>query len=112
MGNDKIEEQKGKRGKAEREGRDDAAAANRLERRKRRGTSETADWSSASSSLVVAAIRAVAARGGALRFGYTRDFGAFAVGIYDGEESTTEYIRPSENIDFYLQGLAEDYVAF
>lgn len=112
MTNAKVEREKGKRDvKESRQGRDTAAVLNRLERRKRRGTSEVADWRNADPVIVVAAIRAVAAVGGALRFGYTRDFGAFAIGIYDGEEATTEYIRPSENVDFFLQGLAEDFAS-
>jgi hypothetical protein len=41
--------------------------------------------------------------------GYTRDGGAFAIGILDGDEKHTEYVRPSEDIDLYLRDLAEDY---
>ena len=37
--------------------------------------------------------------GGAIRFGYTRDGGAYAVGLYYGGETCTEYIRPGEDVE-------------
>jgi len=92
-------------------GRDEAASHNRMERRKNRGSGEVADWGTADSGAIVRAIRAVSTRGGALRFGYTRDGSAYATGIYDREESTTEYVRPSEDVNFYLAGLSEDFEA-
>jgi hypothetical protein len=91
------------------EGRDDAASINRLERRRNRGGVEQADWASADPACVLRAIKAVSDIGGAIRFGYTRDGGSFAVGIYDGDEATTEYVRPTEDVNFYLVGVAEDF---
>jgi hypothetical protein len=44
----------------------------------------------------------------ALRFGYTRDGGAFSIGVYTAQEPFTDYIRPGEDIDAYLQELLED----
>lgn len=67
-----------------------------------------ADWANASALALQGAICAVAFRGGALRLGYTRDGGAFAIGIYLGNDSSTEYVRPDEDIDIYLAGLIED----
>lgn len=85
---------------------------NRLEhiraKRQRRGNNDVADWGSVSAERIVYAIAVVAARGGALRFGYTRDGGAYAIGIYLGNDHYTEYVRPSEDIDGYLEGLAVD----
>lgn len=69
---------------------------------------EIADWQTANPEIVLHAIAVVAFNGGALRFGYTRDGGAYAIGIYLGGESFTEYVRPHEDIDSYLSALASD----
>lgn len=66
-----------------------------------------ADWTSANPTLVVQAIAIVAFHGGALRFGYTRDGGAYAIGILGDGDPYTEYVKPSENLDDYLGGLIE-----
>lgn len=75
---------------------------------KRRVTTKqfsSADWQSADANLIAAAIAVVSYRGGALRFGYTRDGGAYAVGIYGDGEYYAEYIRPTEDIDAFLRTL-------
>jgi len=65
-----------------------------------------AEWTKADCILLMETIAAVARRGGALRFGYTRDGGAYAVGVYgDGESPYTDYIRPSEDVNVYLRNL-------
>lgn len=79
------------------------------EQRRRRTNNEVADWATANPEWVMAAIAALAFKGGALRFGYTRDGGAYAIGIYFGGEHYTEYVRPSENIDTYLSDLVRDF---
>lgn len=79
------------------------------ERRKQRTAHEIADWAAADAQLVLEAIANVSSAGGAIRFGYTRDGGAYAVGIYGSGEPFTEFIRPSEDIDYYLRGLIEDF---
>lgn len=38
-------------------------------------------------------------KGGALRWGLTRDGGALALGVYYGDDSATEYVRPSEPLN-------------
>jgi hypothetical protein len=80
---------------------------------KRRGASTTvasvADWGGANAALVIGLVRTVTSRGGAVRFGYTRDGGAYALGLYYGGEATSEYCRPSEDIDLFLQGWIEFY---
>jgi hypothetical protein len=47
--------------------------------------------------------------GGALRLGYTKDGGAYAVGIYGDGTPFTEYIPPSDSVEDYLRGVIEDY---
>jgi len=81
----------------------------RKNRRRNRGLADRANWTDAHSELVVRAISAVAAVGGALRFGYTTDGGAFAVGVLGDGEPYTDFVRPTEDINLYLIGLAEDF---
>jgi len=80
--------------------------------RKRRGQTSTgspADWGSANSELLRRAVESVTRDGGAIRLGYTRDMGAYAVGIYENGEVYTEYIPPSVNLDEWLQGVIDDF---
>lgn len=70
------------------------------------GRAERVKWSDADAKLVVQAIEAACSTGGCLRFGTTRDGGAYAVGVYDGDEVFTDYTRPEEDIDGYLMDLA------
>lgn len=73
--------------------------------------SGNADWSNAAPGLLVKLIDTVTSRGGAVRFGYTRDGGAYAIGLYYGGESTSEYCRPSESLDDFLEKWIEFYLA-
>lgn len=65
-----------------------------------------ANWMDASPGILQRAISAAASIGGALRFGYSRDGGAFAVGVYGDGDPYTDFIGGNEPIDEYL----EDYV--
>ena len=76
--------------------------------------SNGADWMDCDGKELQKAIAAASFKHGALRFGYSRDGFAYAVGIYIGEQRITEYIRPSEDIDNYLRLLTtafEEYDA-
>lgn len=86
-----------------------AAAAKGLASRRKTGNATTADWTSATAELVLRAIAAITRDGGAIRFGYTRDGGAFAVGLYENGQTDTEYLKPTDDIDEYLQGIVDDY---
>ena len=68
-----------------------------------RGRGETADWATATGATVIRAITSAANTGGAIRFGYSRDGGAYAVGIYGDGEPYTEFVKPSEDIDDFLE---------
>lgn len=75
-----------------------------------RGTSRgIADWGQASAELVVRAIERAAITGGAIRFGYSRDGGAYSVGIYGDGEPYTEFCKPSEDLDAFLQSIVDLY---
>lgn len=85
------------------------AAQQRAHRRRNRGSGESADWSCADKECIASAISAVTKHGYAIRFGYTRDGGSYAIGIVGDGEPYTEFVRPTEDIDVYLRGLTEDY---
>lgn len=66
-----------------------------------------ADWATVDMAQLQETIAIVTANGGALRFGYTADGGAYALGIYgDGPQPYTEYVRPGEDIDGILAALS------
>lgn len=79
-------------------------SASRFSARKSEATN--ADYGGINASLIREAIDAVTALGGAIRFGYTSDGGAYAVGIYDGDERFTEYFRSDDEVSEYLRTLA------
>lgn len=70
-----------------------------------RSVSETADWETVDGAILQKAIGVVTATGGALRFGYTTDGGAYALGIYSGDERYTEYFRSLNEVESYLEQL-------
>jgi len=88
---------------------DSRASQQRANRRRNRGNVSAADWGTADPARIAAAIVAVSHLGYAIRFGYTKDGGAFAVGIIGDGEPFTEFTRPSEDIDLYLDGIVDDY---
>ena len=70
-----------------------------------------ADWAGVDRELLVTAIAAVTLGGGAIRFGYTRDGGAFAIGIYDGDDKYTLFAKPepSGELDITLQDIINGF---
>jgi len=76
-------------------------------RRVRRVEYEAADWGAVNATAIRDAIAMVSIRGGALRFGYTSDGGAFAIGVYGDGDPYTEYLRPGESAEDYLAELTE-----
>lgn len=85
------------------------AEQQRERRRKQRGSSEEADWANAEPGLLARCIANVTGFGGAIQFGYTRDGSAYVIRIVGDGEPFNEYVRPTEDINAYLTGLAEDY---
>lgn len=74
-----------------------------------RPSSGVADWGQATAELLQRAISTAAIGGGALRFGYSRDGGAYAIGIYGDGEPYTEFVQPNEDIDGILAKIIELY---
>ncbi len=68
-----------------------------------------ADWSGADPTKVFRLVCVVAHAGGATRLGYTRDGGAYSIGIYLGGDSKTYYCNEKEGIDEKLQWLTEQF---
>lgn len=71
----------------------------------RQQTRETADWLNADAELLRNVVAAVAYTGGAIRFGYTSDGGAYSIGLYGDGQPYTVYVRPSEDINQALREL-------
>jgi len=67
------------------------------------------DWEMVDAELLRKAIAKAAIKHGALRLGYTRDGGAYAIGVYAGMQYFTDYVRPSEDIDQYLRELIQSF---
>jgi hypothetical protein len=75
----------------------------------RRQPTVPADWKSVDASAIHDLVCAITAMGGAIRLGYTRDGGAYAIGLYGLEANPyTEYIRPDEPVDQIIARLAVD----
>lgn len=85
--------------------------AQRKTRRQNRGSGDVADWASVNAEQLHAAITAVTARGCALQLGYTRDGGAYSFRIVGDGEPYVEYVRPTEDMALYLDGLVKDFSA-
>lgn len=89
-------------------GKDPIEERNRRKfRRRGRKSGPVADWAQIDGELTVRAIASVAATGGALRFGYSRDGGAYALGIYSEGENHTEFSPDSEDMEDLLRELSE-----
>jgi hypothetical protein len=77
-------------------------------RRSLRGSpTGVADYETANAELIKKAIVTAAGTGGALRFGYTADGGAYAIGIYGDDKPYTHYVSPHEELDITLGKLVE-----
>ena len=88
---------------------ENAAPMQRKTRNKNRGDAGITDWRSCDAAILQRAIEAITSNGYAVRLGYTRDGGAYAIGILGDGDPFTEYVRPTEDLDAYLKTLIEDY---
>lgn len=85
------------------------AEQQRANRRRSRGTGETADWASAEPQLLARCVVNVTGAGAAIQFSYTRDGSALVIRIVGDGEPFNEYVRPTEDLASYLEALAADY---
>jgi len=75
----------------------------------KRAGSGIADWANANPENVLQLVCAVAREGGAARLGYTRDGGAYSIGLYLGKDSKTYYCNDAEGIDPYVRELKDQF---
>jgi len=85
-----------------------AASWGKDERRERDGgrfgsNQGNADWGTVSGQSLLAAVCAATALGWAVRFGYSRDGGAFALGILGDGEPYTDYCSCNADPEAWLQ---------
>lgn len=64
-----------------------------------------ADWTSVDPKTCMALVALVASMGGATRFGYTRDGGAFSIGLYLDDDRETLYYPPGSEMEANIQNL-------
>lgn len=75
--------------------------------KRKRKSDDVADWRGVDTERLAHAIATITIAGGAVRFGYTADGGAYSIGLYGDGEPYTEYVRPAEDIDAYIADLTE-----
>lgn len=80
-------------------------------RNEQRGAISAADWGKVDPYRIAQLVTIVGLCGGAVRFGYTRDRGAYCIGLYSPRGSNTFYARPTDDTDAWLVGLADRYFA-
>lgn len=57
------------------------------------------DWAIVEPERLSKIIQLVTGRGGAIRFGYSRDGKAGSIGVYYGDDRDTVYLRPNEDVE-------------
>jgi hypothetical protein len=70
-------------------------------------TNDVADWGTITPKVLVDLVQTVARLSGAVRLGYTRDGGAYSVGIYLDDDRETFYCKPSDDLDRFVSELTE-----
>ena len=100
----------GKKRKTVASSRDAGKSEQRRFRRQKRGTGlDGADWGSVDAEIVLRTIEVIASTGCASMWGYTRDGGAYSIRIVGDGEPYNEYVRPTENVEKFLNELIEDF---
>lgn len=74
-----------------------------------RRSSGLVTWDSIGSELLRDAVSAVSKSGGALRLGYTRDQGAYAIGVYGEGDPYTEYFHSVQDCTEFFLEIIGDY---
>ena len=79
------------------EARTNKRARGKAARSRRAAAQGSASYTAVDWLPVIALVAALEVEQGALRLGLTRDGGAYAIGVYLGDDYATEYIKPSED---------------
>jgi len=98
--NDRENERKGNKRERSKQARSRRAAA------AGDASYSTADW-----TALIALVEALAREQGALRLGVTRDGGAYALGVYLGDDYATEYIKPAEDFSAAIDEIAQVWLS-
>lgn len=91
--------------KRERANRQDAGRLGKFSR----NSDEKATFAGAEPGLLLAVVHWMSEAGAAVRFGKTSDGGALAIGLYDGSDKKTEYLRPRDSVNQFLLELLALY---
>jgi len=78
-------------------------------RRYNQGRSATVNWEDVGGESIKGVLAAVTATGCAIRFGYSRDQGAFAIGIVGDGEPYTVWAANLEELDIKLEALEQAF---
>jgi hypothetical protein len=62
-------------------------------------------WDTVDAGSIRMVISALTKAGGAIRFGVSRDGGALSVGVYLGDTYFTDWLRPDDDVEQYLEDL-------
>lgn len=79
------------------------------EPKRRRQNDTIADWGSCNPELLAAVVSAITQGDGAVRFGYSRDGGAYSIGVYGDGKPFTEYLPGTADVDDWLEGFKQDF---
>lgn len=71
-----------------------------------------ANWENADAEIIRDLIVSAGAAGGAVRFGYSRDRGAYSLGVYVGSERETQYLGLYGDLDEWLLEWKADLDAY
>jgi len=74
-----------------------------------RNTGLKATFAGTEAGLLLAVVHWMSESGAAVRLGKTSDGGALAIGLYDGSEKRTEYLRPADSVNEFLLELLAAY---
>jgi len=78
-------------------------------RRANRHKHQHADYSTVDPNILLRAITNVTASGCAVQFGLTKEGSTFVVRIVGDGDPYNDFVRPSEDINSYLEALAADF---
>lgn len=73
------------------------------------GPAGPVSWRNVDTGVLVETLQMVSLAGGALRLGFTRDGGAFAVGVYGDGDPYTVYCSPSQNMADFLRAIRDGF---
>jgi len=75
------------------------------------GNTEPADWGGVDGKMLARAIASVTNAGFGITLSLTKDGGAYAIRCLGNDSFESEYVRPTEDINLYLENLAFDFEA-